>query len=139
MYTDIEKQLNKITDNLKTSLIDLKAIDEEGNAADMEKFNSLLDEKIAQCEAVLATTEQDGVTKDLYGANIAHARIEWLKNIKKYRTLNPTTKWHEEDIGEKKARSEKTKKISIFNSGICKLFSMFQSKTRNINSNENNR
>ena len=42
MYTDIEKKLNKITDSLKEELLKAKAIDENGRAIDVKKFNQII-------------------------------------------------------------------------------------------------
>ena len=86
MYLDIEKQLNEITDGLKQELLSAKAIDKSGHVIDAEKFNEILDEKIAQCNEILATTEKDGVTVDQYGANIAAARIDKMLRMKEFET-----------------------------------------------------
>ena len=42
----------------------------------------IINNKIVQLNGILATTEKDGVTSDLYGANIIHARIDRLQKIK---------------------------------------------------------
>ena len=135
MYTDIEKQLNKITDTLKQELLAANAIDEAGHATDVKKFNEIIDAKIAQLNEIMATTEKDGVTIDRYGANIAGNRIDRLEQIKEHNVLSPETSWIEK---EEKSTARKSEKTSAFNMGIKKLFSMFQSRTK-INSPENNR
>ena len=140
MYIDIEKQLNKITDGLKQELLSAKAIDASGRAIDEKKFNEILDEKIAQCNKVLATTEKDGVTKDIYGANIAAARIDKMLRMKEFGTFTPETMWTERDKTTKEKPSiEKDKKISAFNSGISKLLAKIQSAFRPSKSNGNDR
>lgn len=136
MYTDIEKKLNKITDNLKEELLQANAIDEKGHAIDVKKFNQIIDEKIAQCNEVLATTEKDGVTKDLYGANITYARINGLEKAKKHRMLNPESSWFDQ---EEKAVTKKSEKTSALKIGIKKIMSMFQSKYGKTNSPEKDR
>lgn len=136
MYTDTEKQLNEITDNIKEEMLAAHAIDENGRAIDVKKFNQIINEKISQLNAILATTEKDGVTVDRYSANIIYTRINRLEEIKKHRTLNPDSAWFNR---EEKSTVRKKEKTSAFNSGIKKLFSIFQSKTRNMNSPENNR
>lgn len=136
MYTDIEKKLNKITDNLKEELLQANAIDEKGHAIDVKKFNQIIDEKIAQCNEVLATTEKDGVTKDLYGANITYARINGLEKAKKHRMLNPESIWFDQ---EEKAVTKKSEKTSALKIGIKKIMSMFQSKYGKTNSPEKDR
>lgn len=137
MYTDIEKKLNKITDDLETLLIESKAIDEKGNATNAKKFNEIINKKIAQCNEVLATTEKDGVTKDLYGANITYARINRLEKMKKAGTITPELAWADEENGVTKHSSEK--KEHAFNLGISKLFTKIKNKFRSSNSSENNR
>jgi len=139
MYTDIEKKLNKITDDLETLLIESKAIDKNGSATDVKKFNEIIDEKIAQCNKVLATTEKDGVTKDLYGANITYARINRLEKMKKAGTITPETGWADEENGVTKHSSAKTKKKEAFGFGISKLFAKIKNTFRASNSSENNR
>ena len=130
MYTDTEKQLNKITDSLEQELLKAKAIDKDGRVIDAKKFDKMIDEKIAQCNEVLATTEKDGVTTDLYGANIAYARIDRLEKMKKHHTINPESVWFDQ---EEKAVVTKSEKTSALNAGIKKIFSMFQSKVGKTN------
>ena len=137
MYLDIEKQLNKITDGLKQELLSAKAIDESGHAIDEKKFNEIIDKKIAQCSEVLATTEKDGVTKDLYGANIANTRIDRLHKMKETGTLVPEAIWQgREDIPEK---APSDKKPGAFRAGISKIFAKFQSALGLQKTSENNR
>jgi len=135
MYTDIEKKLNKITDSLKEELLKANAIDENGRAIDVKRFNQIIDEKIAQCNEVLATTEKDGVTKDLYGANITYARINGLEKAKKHRMLNPESVWFDQ---EEKAVAKKSEKTSGMKTGIKKVFAMFQSKFGKTNNSGKN-
>lgn len=140
MYMDIEKQLNKITDGLKQELLTAKAIDESGHAIDEKKFNEIIDKKIAQCNAVLATTEENGVTKDSYGANIAYARIDRLEKMKESGTIMPETMWQgKEEIAPEKPSSEKNRKIGAFNLGISKLIAKIQAAFRPSRTSENNR
>ena len=140
MYMDIEKQLNKITDGLKQELLTAKAIDESGRAIDEKKFNEIIDKKIAQCNAVLATTEENGVTKDLYGANIAATRVDRLEKMKKYGTIVPEAVWEaKEKTAPEKSSSEKNRKIGAFNSGVSKLVAKIQKTFRPSRTPENNR
>lgn len=140
MYLDIEKQLNKITDGLKQELLSAKAIDESGRTIDEKKFNEILDKKIAQCSEVLATTEKDGVTKDLYGANIAYARIGRLETIKKSGMIVPEALQEaKEEPAIEKLLSEKKKKTNAFNLGISKLITKLQEKFKTSRTSENNR
>lgn len=135
MYTDIEQQLNKITDGLKQELLGAKAIDESGHATDVKKFNQILGEKIAQCNAILATTEKDGVTQDLYGAKIAYARVDILKKMKELGTIVPKI-----PLGDKeKLSSEKKRKIQAFNSEFSKLIAKIKYKFGLSNTIGNNR
>jgi len=136
MYTDIEKQLNEITDNLKEELLAANAIDETGRAIDVKTFNQMINAKIKELNTILATTEKDGVTVDRYGSNITYNRISMLEQMKKQRTLSPDSTWFNR---EEKGAVKKSEKTSAFNLGIKKLFSMFQSKTRNVSSNTNDR
>lgn len=127
MYLDIEKQLNKITDTLKQELLAAKAIDESGRAIDEKKFNEILDEKIAQCNEILATTEENGVTKDIYGANIASARIDKMMRMKEFGSISPETMWQPEDeLEPEKATKEDNKKVNAFHKGISKILSKIQ-------------
>ncbi len=139
MYTDIEKELNKITDNLKNELLAKQAIDESGRATNVAIFNQILTGKIAQCQAILASTEKDGVTTDLYGANIAHARINWLETMKKHLSLQPQSEWqNEEEPGMNFTPDDnQEKKKNAFLRGISNLLQMF--RPSRTNSNENNR
>lgn len=140
MYMDIEKQLNKITDGLKQELLSARAIDESGRAIDAKKFNEIIDKKIAQCNAVLATTEENGVTKDSYGANIAYARIDRLEKMKESGVLVPETRQEiKEEPAIEKLSSEKKKKTNAFNLGISKLIARIQAKFRASKTSENNR
>ncbi len=137
---DIEKQLNKITDGLKQELLAAKAIDKSGHAIDTEKFNEILDKKIVQCNEILATTEENGVTKDLYGANIAAARIDKMLKMKESGTLFPEAIWEgREEKLEEKTASAKNKKVKAFNSGISKLIAKIQAAFRSSKTAENNR
>ena len=139
MYTDIEKELNKITDNLKNELLAKQAIDESGRATNVAIFNQILTGKIAQCQAILASTEKDGVTTDLYGANIAHARINWLETMKKHLSLQPQSGWqNEEEPGvDSVTNTVQEEKTNAFLRGISKLLRNFP--FGRTNSNENNR
>lgn len=140
MYMDIEKQLNKITDGLKQELLSARAIDESGRAIDAKKFNEIIDKKIAQCNAVLATTEENGVTKDLYGANIAATRVDRLVKMKESGTIMPEAAWEsKEEPAIEKLSSEKKKKTNAFNLGISKLIAKIQAKFRASKTSENNR
>lgn len=140
MYTEIEAQLNLITGNLKQEMIDARIIDEQDRVINVEEFKRILDKKIAQCQAILASTEKDGVTTDLYGANIAHARINWLETMKKHLSLQPQSEWqNEEEPGvDSVPNTAQEEKTNAFLRGISKLLRKFPFVGR-TNSNENNR
>lgn len=131
MYLDIEKQLDKITEDLEALLLESKAIDKEGNVIDNKKFNQILNSKIAQCNKILATTEKDGVVQDTFGANVVFNRINRLEQIKQNKSLTPESALPENDI-------EGTKSI-VFKLGISKIFQKIQSKFSKHKSNNNNR
>ena len=139
MYTDIEAQLNLITGNLKQEMIGARAIDGQDRVINVEEFKRILDKKIAQCQAILASTEKDGVTTDLYGANIAHARINWLETMKKHLSLQPQSEWqNEEEPGvDSVTNTVQEEKTNAFLRGISKLLRNFP--FGRTNSNENNR
>jgi len=140
MYLDIEKQLNKITDGLKQELLSAKAIDESGHAIDVKKFNEIIDKKIEQCNKILATTEKDGVTIDLYGANIAATRVDMLENMKGAGMITPESVWEDrEKIAQEKSSVEKNRKTSAFKSGVSKLIAKIQVAFRPSKTSENNR
>lgn len=140
MYTNIEKQLNTITDNLKQELLAAKAIDKSGHATDIKKFNEIIDEKIMQCNEILATTEEDGVTVDQYGANIAFARISRLANMKTTGTITPEAIWQgKEEIMPEKTSSGNSKKTGAFNSGVSRFIAKIQSVFRPSKTSGNDR
>lgn len=127
MYKKIEAELNAITDNLESELKAANAIDKDGRATDIKKFNKIIDDKIAQCNAVLATTERDGVTINRYGANLAFNRIAILEKAKKKGMLNADAIWFEHSA--EKAITE-ADKPSAFRIGIKKLFEKIGFKTK---------
>ena len=131
MNKEIEQQLNKITDGLKQELLMAKAIDEKGNAIDVKKFNQIIDEKIAQCNKVLETTERDGVTVDRYGANIAFNRIAILERAKEHGMLNPENAW----VSREERKEAELNKPDAFKEGIKKLWKKMTGKFKTSNSN----
>lgn len=139
MYTDIDKQLNEITKDLKESLIAAHAIDDAGRATNIAKFHQILDSKIAQCEKILATTEHDGVTVDKYGANLVFNRIARLQKMKEMGALEPDSDWFnhgERGIGEPKAKMQKK---AAFNAGLQKLLAKIRASFAHTNDTINDR
>ena len=128
MYKELEKQLGAITSSLKSELSQAKAIDKDGRAIDVEKFNEIIDAKLERLYEFLETkTVKDGVTIDKYGANIIHAQIDSLAQMKKRGTISYATEWasNRQDPSDKQTaptKSEKTRAFTRATEGFSRLF-----------------
>lgn len=121
-YIDIEQELDKITDSLKTELYMAGVFDANGNVKNKTRFNRIIDEKIDACNAISAKIEASGKRFDANSANIIGARIDFLRTIKGAQSLAPHTKQRTDREDKIIKKVETKQETNGFLNGIKKLF-----------------
>ena len=126
-HFDIEKELNKISSNLKQELIASGAIDAKSlEATNTKLFDEVLDKKIKQCYSVLAKTENEaGVTIDRNGANKVYALLQHLEDMKKFKSLLSLEAYSFQSDEDKLIQPKKSESMK---KGIGKLLQKMQQK-----------
>ena len=132
-YLDIDRQIEDMTNDLKQKMIAANIIDETGNALNVEKFDSLIDEAISKCYDMLKEMEETR-RYDANSNNIIFSRINSFKTMKKNQTFNlyvaPEFDEEKENIENFEKKNDKTGK-HVWLNGIKKLFA----KTKKIQPN----
>ena len=134
-HIDIEKQIKEIRKSLESELRAANAIDENGRATNKKAFEEIMDRKIHEIEELEPmVTDESGVARDRYSANIYFHNIEILNEMRKHYSIK-----HEPDSYSLQKGHEKEESLfkkHIFTRGIHKLMSKFTRRPQNQIENE---
>ncbi|MBP5707673.1 MAG: hypothetical protein J6W79_01620 [Alphaproteobacteria bacterium] len=83
------EKLSIIREEMTTALSKAGIIDKSGKIINHQAFLEFVDRKIKEKNEELASTEKDGVTIDLYHANMIYAEINYLEEMKNKMSVDP--------------------------------------------------
>ena len=130
-HIEVENKIKNIVDSLIPELKRLNAIDESGHATDEEAFNRVINEKINELNALEPlVSDESGVAKDRYAANIFFHNLELLNNMRKNKTVNFEPDLPEDNLGIEK--ENKPSKKNIFKNVMQKLLQKFSGRKKEI-------
>lgn len=117
--SDLDKQLNKITDDMKQELYRISAVDADGRVLNKSEFNRIIDEKINICYNMVQELEKSGKRFAANDNNKIFSTIDLLRTIKGSQSLNP---YASQGPDREKAIIEKYERKKPFLEGLKNLF-----------------
>lgn len=135
-YTDIEQELNNITDSLEQELRAAGAIGPDGKVINQDAFNKIIEEKITQCNVISMRMEASGKRFDANSANIIGARIDFLRTIQESQSLTPfarTEPKREEELIQQFENKKRTESFVLGSKLVNRLKGIFRRNPTQVN------
>lgn len=98
------EKLSIIREEITNELSKAGIIDKSGKIINHQAFLEFIDRKLQEKSKELASTEKDGVTIDLYHANMVYSEISYLEEMKKQMSVDPY-KFVPEETNDTKAEN----------------------------------
>lgn len=118
-HIDLEKKIQVIRKALEIELKQAKVIDSKGKATNLKTFEKIIDKKLEELQGLdYLVTDEAGVAKNRYSANILMHNIELLNNMRKRHSVLPT---NESLVKKEKAEDERLNKKSVFSNAKTKV------------------
>lgn len=83
------EKLNIIREEINAELSKAGIINNSDKIINRQAFVEFIDKKLQEKSKELASTEKDGVTIDLYHANMVYAEINYLEEMKNKMSVDP--------------------------------------------------
>jgi len=106
------EKLSIIREEITNELSKAGIIDKSGKIINHQAFVEFIDKKLQEKSKELASTEKDGVTIDLYHANMVYSEISYLEEMKKKMSVDPY-----KFVPNKEVSKEQNSKTENFKAG----------------------